>query len=220
VRRAENAVAALLVLASASLVAFVVLLFVDPDTQLLGLTAAAGLALIATALVLAGKRLVPHEPAVEPRSQLEDPEARDAVETRLRFPRRKLLLASGGAAGAALTAAVVAPVTALGPAVGDSIVDTPWHRGRRLVDEHGKPLTADDVAEGSFVTAFPEGADKRELGSPVEPMTAEAFILSSLDSLDATLHQVRRHVEDDRSEGDFTAYHPRLGRVLLKPSGR
>lgn len=61
---------------------------------------------------------------------------------------------------------------------------------------------------------------ERELGSPVEPMTAEAFILSSLDSLDATLHQVRRHVEDDRSEGDFTAYHPRLGRVLLKPSGR
>ena len=58
-RRAENAVAALLVLASASLVAFVVLLFVDPDTQLLGLTAAAGLALIAAALVLAGKRLVP-----------------------------------------------------------------------------------------------------------------------------------------------------------------
>jgi 3'-5' exoribonuclease len=60
----------------------------------------------------------------------------------------------------------------------------------------------------------------RELGSPVEPMTEEAFILSSLDALDATLHQVRRHVQDDRGEGDFTAYHPRLGRVLLKPSGR
>jgi 3'-5' exoribonuclease len=61
---------------------------------------------------------------------------------------------------------------------------------------------------------------ERELGSPVEPMTAEAFILSSLDDLDATLHQVRRHVQDDRGEGDFTVYHPRLGRVLLKPSGR
>jgi 3'-5' exoribonuclease len=61
---------------------------------------------------------------------------------------------------------------------------------------------------------------ERELGSPVEPMTAEAFILSSLDALDATLNQVKRHVEDDRGEGDFTAYHPRLGRVLLKPSGR
>jgi len=167
VRRTENAVAVLLVLASVSLVAFVVLLLADPDTQLLGLTAAAGLALIAAALVLAGKRLVHHEQAVEPRPRLENPDEREAVETRLRFPRRRLLLASGGAAGAALTAAAVAPVTALGPAVGTSIVDTPWRRGRRLVDENGAPLTADDVAEGSFVTAFPEGADKRELGSPV-----------------------------------------------------
>jgi 3'-5' exoribonuclease len=61
---------------------------------------------------------------------------------------------------------------------------------------------------------------ERELGSPVEPMSDEAFILSAMDDLDATLHQVRHHVSDDGGEGDFTAYHPRLGRVLLKPSGR
>jgi 3'-5' exoribonuclease len=60
----------------------------------------------------------------------------------------------------------------------------------------------------------------RELGSPVEPMTEEAFILSSIDDLDATLHQFRRHVHDDSGEGEFTTYHPRLRRVLLKPSGR
>lgn len=60
----------------------------------------------------------------------------------------------------------------------------------------------------------------RELGSPVEPMTEEAFILSSIDDLDATLHQFRRHVQNDPGEGEFTAYHPRLRRVLLKPSGR
>ena len=60
----------------------------------------------------------------------------------------------------------------------------------------------------------------RELGSPVEPMTEEAFILSSIDDLDATLHQFRRHVHDDPGEGEFTAYHPRLRRVLFKPSGR
>jgi 3'-5' exoribonuclease len=60
----------------------------------------------------------------------------------------------------------------------------------------------------------------RELGSPVEPMTVEAFILSSIDDLDATLHQFRRHLEIETGEGEFTAYHPRLRRVLLKPSGR
>jgi hypothetical protein len=51
-------------------------------------------------------------------------------------------------------------------------------------------------------------------------MTEEAFILSSIDDLDATLHQFRRHVREDSGEGEFTAYHPRLRRVLLKPSGR
>lgn len=61
---------------------------------------------------------------------------------------------------------------------------------------------------------------ERELGSPVEPMSVEAFIFSAIDDLDATLNQIRRHVEEDRGEGDFTTYHPRLGRSLLKPSGR
>jgi 3'-5' exoribonuclease len=60
----------------------------------------------------------------------------------------------------------------------------------------------------------------RALGSPVEPMTEEALILSAVDELDATLHQFRRHVADDTGNGEFTAYHPRLKRVLLKPSGR
>jgi 3'-5' exoribonuclease len=61
---------------------------------------------------------------------------------------------------------------------------------------------------------------ERELGSPVEPMTAEAFILSAIDDLDARLHQFRRHVQNDATEGEFTSYHSRLGRVLLKPSVR
>jgi 3'-5' exoribonuclease len=60
----------------------------------------------------------------------------------------------------------------------------------------------------------------REFGSPVEPMTVEAFILAAVDDLDAKIHQVRRHVAEDEGEGAFTGYHPRLRRVLFKPSGR
>jgi 3'-5' exoribonuclease len=56
-----------------------------------------------------------------------------------------------------------------------------------------------------------------ELGSPVKPMTIEAFILSAADDLDAKLHQVRRHLADDDTEGPFTAYHRYLERVLFKP---
>ncbi len=56
----------------------------------------------------------------------------------------------------------------------------------------------------------------RDLGSPVEPMTVEAFIVSAADDLDAKIHQVRQAVSEDVNEGEFTAYHPRLGRVFWK----
>lgn len=58
----------------------------------------------------------------------------------------------------------------------------------------------------------------RELGSPVEPMTIEAFILAAADDLDAKVHQIRRHIADDDSDGPFTTFHRRLARVFLKPS--
>jgi len=57
----------------------------------------------------------------------------------------------------------------------------------------------------------------KELGSPVVPMTVEAFILAAADDLDAKLHQVRRLVADDDSDGPFTAYSRRLERVIFKP---
>ena len=60
----------------------------------------------------------------------------------------------------------------------------------------------------------------RQLGSPVEPMTIEALILSAADDLDAKIDQVRRHVADDEGEGEFTAFHPRLRRAFLKPGVR
>ena len=58
---------------------------------------------------------------------------------------------------------------------------------------------------------------QRAMGSPVEPMTVEAFILSAVDDLDARIHQVRKHIEADDSDGPFTTYHRRLERVLYKP---
>jgi 3'-5' exoribonuclease len=57
---------------------------------------------------------------------------------------------------------------------------------------------------------------RKELGSPVEPMSVEAFILAAVDDLDARLDQVRRAIRDDQAGGEFTAYSPRLGRMLWK----
>ncbi len=55
-----------------------------------------------------------------------------------------------------------------------------------------------------------------EYGSPVEPKTVEAFILASVDELDAKLNQVRRAIAEDQSDDEFTGWNKRLGRVLFK----
>ena len=60
-----------------------------------------------------------------------------------------------------------------------------------------------------------------EFGSPVAPMTVEAFILSFVDDLDAKINIVRQAIRDDTGEGEFTGYHPKLERVIWKgPPGR
>jgi 3'-5' exoribonuclease len=56
----------------------------------------------------------------------------------------------------------------------------------------------------------------REHGSPVEPKTIEAFIVASIDELDARLNQVRKAIADDPGDEEFTAWNKRLGRVLYK----
>ena len=48
-----------------------------------------------------------------------------------------------------------------------------------------------------------------------EPMTIEAMILSAADDLDAKINQVKQALAED-AEGEFTAYHSRLGRVLWR----
>lgn len=56
----------------------------------------------------------------------------------------------------------------------------------------------------------------REYGSPVEPKTIEAFIVASVDELDAKLNQVRKAIAEDPSDDEFTSWNKRLGRVLYK----
>jgi 3'-5' exoribonuclease len=55
-----------------------------------------------------------------------------------------------------------------------------------------------------------------EYGSPVVPLTVEAFILSFIDDLDAKINMVRQAIRDDTGDGEFTAYHTRLERVFWK----
>lgn len=58
---------------------------------------------------------------------------------------------------------------------------------------------------------------EREHGSPVLPMTLEAFIFSVVDDLDAKMFQLRKQIADDTGDGPFTQFSKRLDRVVFKP---
>lgn len=80
-------------------------------------------------------------------------------------------------------------------------------------DEPGLP--AELVTELEHLILSHHGA--HELGSPVVPKTVEAFLLAAVDDLDAKLHQIRQHLENDDSPGRFTAMHRWLDRAFFKP---
>lgn len=171
--RAELVTAAFLLVAAAAGVAAIVVYVVTDDTQLLGLTLGLAFLGVAGALIVAGVHLYPPQKVVEERPPAADEAAEAEVEATLEsaaggISRRRLLAGAAGAAGAALGGALIVPLGSLGPfQLGESADELPWHEGVRLVDDEGAPIPADLLEPGAFTTAFPEGADKRELASPV-----------------------------------------------------
>jgi ubiquinol-cytochrome c reductase iron-sulfur subunit len=172
----ELAVIALLfatALLAAAFIAFYALDRLPNQTQLMG--GALGLAFLclAAALILIGKRLVVTEEIEEDYPVAEHETEQETIaqvvdDSGSRLTRKRLFKASLGVAGAFLGAALITPAASLGPFLDvDPFYDTTWRRGRRLVDEKGRPWRADDIEEANFYTAFPEGADKEALPSPV-----------------------------------------------------
>jgi ubiquinol-cytochrome c reductase iron-sulfur subunit len=156
--------------------AFVVVYAVDrlpAHTQLFGLTLGGAFAFLAAALGVASRAVVPVETVDEPYPQLAHPDEQEEVaqiaeESGDRISRRRLLKAAGVGAGACLCAAALTPAASLGPLLEPGLLRrSPWRRGKRLVDENGRMIRAADVTTKTFVTAYPEGADKELLGSPL-----------------------------------------------------
>lgn len=171
-RRAEDGVLGLLAVAFLGAVTFIVAYALEWSTQALGLALGGTFCAIAAAFILAGKRVAPGEEVHEERPALADPEQQRELEREVErggqgVSRRRMLLGGAAATGTALAGALVIPAASLGPRPGDRIGSSRWRAGTRVVDEEGAQLGPDDVEIGTFVTGFPEGADKRELGSPV-----------------------------------------------------
>ena len=173
--RAEWLVLVLLLAAAAAAVGFIVVYSFNHlahQTQYLGLALGLAFAFVAAALIVVAKRLVVTEELEEDYS-LSHPDDREALEQLVeesgdRFTRKRLLLTGAGAATGAIGAALVVPALSLGPLLDTGgFYETPWRRGVRLVDEHGKPLMLDEIEQATFYTAYAQGADKELLGSPL-----------------------------------------------------
>jgi ubiquinol-cytochrome c reductase iron-sulfur subunit len=176
--RAALVVGALLAAGGLLAAAFAVLVVVHPQTQLLGGLLAAGLACFGIALGVASRRVVVQETSVEerhPPSPEEDVKLVDELKRGVEgITRRRVLIGGAAVAGCGLAAAAALPVTALGPRLGNQPDETPWRRGTRLVDPRsGEPISADELAVGSFQAAVAEGASLRELGDPVVVVRVE-----------------------------------------------
>ncbi len=175
-RRAENLVLALLAIATLFAIGFIVTYAGFSPTgmpnELLGICLGSALVFIAAAFAVVGKRLVVTE-ELEDDYPEEHPEQQQEIaeivrESGSRITRKRLLLGAGAATGGALGLAALTPALSIGPFWDTGPLDrTPWHRGRRVVDEHGTPIAAADVEQQSFYTGFPEGADFEEIASPL-----------------------------------------------------
>ncbi len=73
-----------------------------------------------------------------------------------------------------------------------------------------------DALRSGLIHLIASHHGERDRGSPVEPMTIEAYILAAADNLDATINQVRRAILQNDGSDEFTSYQPRLGRSLWK----
>jgi len=173
--RAELVVVALLALAALSAVGFIVVYVLDriPDqTQYLGLAIGGAFAFLAAALIVTAHHLVVTE-ELEDEYGTPKPEAAAQVaqvvsESGSRLRRRRLLAAAAGVATAAIGLAAVVPAASLGPIYDlNRFTRTPWRRGRRLVDQHGRPIPAAAIHTQELFTAFPEHADPEEISAPV-----------------------------------------------------
>jgi quinol---cytochrome c reductase iron-sulfur subunit len=175
----ELVAAVLLLAAAVASAGFVAAYLLSGDTQLMGLAIGATFVLLGLALIVFAAGLAGEGRAVEERALPEpvQPSAGEIVTAPgSAITRRRLLAGAAGVAGASLGAAAIVPLASLGPA--PALGRSAWREGRRLVDDAGHPVKAEIMETGSFLTAFPEGASKVALGSPLVVVRIDPSMLN------------------------------------------
>jgi ubiquinol-cytochrome c reductase iron-sulfur subunit len=167
---------ALFGLSAVCAIAFVVVYALDSlpaQTQLLGLCLGLALVCLAAALIVIAKQLVVEEELVEDYPERQHPAEQERIEQIVeesgsRFTRRRLVTLAGTGAAGALGLAVVTPAVSFGPLFRTGpFYETPWSRGRRLVDADGRPYRAEEIEEEDFYSAYPEHGDPEQIAAPL-----------------------------------------------------
>lgn len=142
---------------------------VGGQPQVEGVLLATALGGIGFGLVSWSRRFMPDDVAVEDRGSVasapEDVQGLldDLGAEAAQVGRRHLLVRLLAVAGGALGVAALFPIRSLGPRPGRGLHTTPFaDGGRRLVDEMGEPVRADELDVNGVLTVFPQGFEGRE----------------------------------------------------------
>jgi len=182
-RWAELAVLWALLLAGASAAGFIAVYALGADTQWLGLLLGLAFAFLAVGSIVTGKALVPQEQKEQERESLDHERedldiavyGQEAVEG---ITRKRLLKRAAGAVGLTVVGALLVPLASCGPLLEvEQLRRMAWRPGRRLVDEYGKPLRAENLAVGSMTPAYAEGVDRERLDASLIVVRLEEHAL-------------------------------------------
>lgn len=161
----ERLIALILVGGIVGVAAFGACYWQDLPNWTLGASLGGGLFLLGFGLTAWGKYLMPKGPFVEERHTMESsPQEREAMAAAL-VQRSEVVVKRRGLLGGLLAAgmgifgivAIFPLLRSLGPLPGDTLDETNWKRGSRLVDINGRPVNVHDLAVGGIMTVFPEG---------------------------------------------------------------
>jgi ubiquinol-cytochrome c reductase iron-sulfur subunit len=175
-RQAERVIAICFVFGIILVAGFGFCYWVNAKPWTLGATLGGGLSFLGIGLVAWGKYLMPQGPFVEDRHTLANPqEERDALAAAIVergggvVQRRKLLGGLLGAGMGIFTIVAMFPLLrSLGPLPKKTLDTTDWKKGSYLVDITGRRVQVGDLAVGSIVTVYPEGAQNTDRGQAVD----------------------------------------------------
>ncbi len=145
-------------------IGFGIAFWVSNDTQWLAATLGVGMLGLGFGITAWGKYLMPQGPFVEERHEFHSTEAeREAMTAAvverggIVLKRRKMLGGLFATGAAALGVVLLFPLRSLGPKPGNTLFETNWKKGSKLVTVDGRQIKVDDLEVGGVLTVFPKG---------------------------------------------------------------